>query len=449
MRYKLFVLAIFSSFLIIVACHNDIEETSIDEEIISDYFSEFLQDFSGDAILLIDAVEEQHPIFLLEDLLPEDYNERRQSFLEQTSEPMTQTEFLFLAQRYITALKDGHMLIRTGEQFLNVDWIYIDGGLFIIDDDYETQEIIEIANIPVTDIIEMIAYYYYFENDAERQFLISVFSRDVDLLIRAGATINDEVEVKFYDGRDTSYQHVSMMSGNMWVFSEIIPHNFIVNYEEMTDIFYIDLRSFEFDPTIDSTIMAIEEAMENDVRYFIVDLRDNGGGHSGVGELLLNAMEITPPSFGGLLRLSEPNIASLERFGSTLADMFGEGEYDEYVERGYFIEEPNLEMASNPNEVFVSVLVNANTYSSAMWFGVWVQDGGFGNVIGEYSRNAPTSFGNTAGEAFLPESQIHVSISTARWLRPDIEANQNMLVPDILAASEDALDVAIDFLSAY
>jgi len=32
------------------------------------------------------------------------------------------------------------------------------------------------------------------------------------------------------------------------------------------------------------------------------------------------------------------------------------------------------------------------------------------------------------------------------WIRPDNQANQDLLVPDILTNSEDVLDVAIEFL---
>lgn len=118
------------------------------------------------------------------------------------------------------------------------------------------------------------------------------------------------------------------------------------------------------------------------------------------------------------------------------------------IEQGYIVYEPTPEISNNPNDVFISVLTNTISYSSATMFGVWIQDGDFGNIIGEPSRNAPSAFGNSTGDIFLPESQIHFSVSTNRWLRPDIEANQGLLVPDIWVDSEDALDVAIDFLNA-
>jgi len=468
MRFKLSVLLLILSLLpLVVSCNNsnevDIIGETIDssQDIVQD-FSEVatvssqdpVQDFSEDAILLVDAIEDQHPIFLMEDLLPEDYDERRQAFLQQTTERITYQEFEFLVQRYIITLKDGHMMIRFGNQFLNVDWQYIDGHLFKVGENGETKEVIEISGLPVQDVVEKVAFYYYFENDVERQFLTSIISRDVDLLRRAGATIGvgmgDEVEITLHDGSNMIQENVSKRWGNLWniASARLTPHNFIVRYELMDDIFYIDLRTFEFDSSIDEAEAAIEEAIENGTRHFIVDLRDNGGGNSAVGDQLLSAMGISPPAYGSVRRISQQYLESLEQFGITLADMLEGSGYDEayIIERGYLVHEPSLEMANNPNDVFISVLTNIYTYSSATMFGIWVQDGNFGNIIGETSRNAPSVFGDMMGAVTLPESQMNIRISTSKFIRPDTEADQNMLVPDILVDSEDALDTAIEFL---
>jgi len=77
---------------------------------------------------------------------------------------------------------------------------------------------------------------------------------------------------------------------------------------------------------------------------------------------------------------------------------------------------------------------------------MWVQDGGFGNVIGSPSRNAPTSFGNTRSHT-LPYSDIWFMLSYNKWLRPDVNADPDAVVPDILVDPAYALDVALAYLA--
>jgi hypothetical protein len=74
-----------------------------------------------------------------------------------------------------------------------------------------------------------------------------------------------------------------------------------------------------------------------------------------------------------------------------------------------------------------------------------VQDGGFGNVIGSPSRNAPSPFGDMSSFT-LPYSGLVASVSHARFLRPDTTADQSTLWPDIIVDPADALDVAIEYL---
>jgi len=215
-------------------------------------------------------------------------------------------------------------------------------------------------------------------------------------------------------------------------------HDFIIRYEIIDDIFVIDLRTFSNvpPPLLAEVVQSIEAAVANDTRKFIIDLRGNGGGSSAVGEQLLRAMGITIPQFGGIMRT---NSLAVEQFGLWYLrplNFFG----IEYIRMA-----PSVASSSNPNNVFVSVLTDTNTFSSATWMATWVQDGGFGNIIGSPSRNAPTSFGDTVWYT-LPYSGIGGSTSFWQWLRPDENANPTVLMPDILVHPGEALEVALEYL---
>jgi len=75
----------------------------------------------------------------------------------------------------------------------------------------------------------------------------------------------------------------------------------------------------------------------------------------------------------------------------------------------------------------------------------WVRDGGFGNIVGEQSSNAPNAFGNVLGFG-LPYSGFNGAVYFTKWQRPDTSADPMNLVPDILVDPRKALDIAIEFL---
>jgi hypothetical protein len=77
----------------------------------------------------------------------------------------------------------------------------------------------------------------------------------------------------------------------------------------------------------------------------------------------------------------------------------------------------------------------------------FVKDGSLGTVIGTPSKNAPSSYGDILYYE-LPFSGIDVSISFKRFLRPDTETDQRILMPDIVTEhNEDILETAINYLS--
>ena len=78
-------------------------------------------------------------------------------------------------------------------------------------------------------------------------------------------------------------------------------------------------------------------------------------------------------------------------------------------------------------------------------FAFWVQDGGFGNIIGSPSRNAPNCFGNMV-RLTLPYSELVISVSYSHFTRPDAGADPNVLWPDIMVDPAEALYVAIEYI---
>jgi len=396
------------------------------------------RDFSADVVFIVETVEDVHPIFIMEGLLPYYYDQRRTEFLAAAARPMTREDFSLEMMRYFATLRDGHMMGGFhARQFgnmhlplipapiLNVDFIAADSRLFLADAPYI--EVLEIGGIITADVLHQIDRYFFSENESDTRFNHGFYVRNQALLQRAGVHAyprfwNTYVDLTISDDGEISTMPIRFSYD--WVISQIIASNYIVRYEMMDDVMYIRLRTFVDGNDVAETAKAIQQARANGTRNFIVDLRGNGGGNSAAGQRLLRAMGMILPSFGVMRRTSD---LAMEQRGAFTA-----------------IAQPNT-TSQNLQNAFVVVLTDIYTYSSATMMASWVQDGGLGTVVGEPSRNSPSSFGDML-VATLPDSGLSFAISYSKLLRPDANADQSTLWPDIMVPAEDALEAALEFL---
>ena len=417
------------------------------------------QSFATDALYLVRMVERTHPIFLLDGWLPDDYESIRDEFLLYAQTPdITTTEFAFAAARYITTLRDGHMTgangiikpIGEGDDdwihaiyggHFDIDWIAQDGRLFLLDEYGKATdtEVIEIGGVPIYQVFAVVERYYYAENEADRQFGHNLFSRFGDVIERAGGEItNDTLQLTLNTGGILNTKYAP--AGTGYAFFPTI--EFIIRYEMMDDIFVIDLRHFSDGPHITEVVQSIEAAIADGTRKFIVDLRGNGGGASIAGQRLLEAMGLTVPSYGSMRRVSP---LLIDFMGWYLRPLLWFGV--DYISSAPSVSRgnPDTDANNNPNNVFVSVLTDTASYSYATMMAVWVRDGGFGNIVGSTSRNAPNNFGEILN-FYLPYSQFYMTISCTKWLRPDVTGDPVNLLPDIMVDPGDALYAALAYL---
>ena len=407
--------------------------------------------FASDALYLVSSIEAVHPIFAREGRLNDDYFSIRDDFLEYSlNNDISRLDFAFAAALYIKTLRDGHMNAALSCSITNLPVIY--GGrleinwrargdeLYLLDENnnFTLTRIISIGGIDTAVVFETIEKYFYFENESDRIHRLSSFSLYGDIIEKAGGVIADNAVLLTFSGEDGDRQEEFPLVYSDNSSNERSSPAYIVRYRYMDGILLIDLRTFADGLHITETVNAIQLALQNGYSKFIIDLRGNTGGNSLVGQRLLEAMGLSLPSFGSVLRLSDLSVNNISSFRQyrRLHDLGVE----------YISYRPNTSNAKNPNNVFVSVLTDSLSYSSSLMTAVWIKDGGFGNIIGSPSSNSPTSFGNWAGRITLPFSNINAGISSTQWLRPDINADQYTLWPDIMIDPSLALDTAIEFL---
>lgn len=412
-------------------------------------------DFARDAAYMIKCIEVAHPIFIVDGMLPENYSAVRDEFLEYAQGEISRQDFVFAAHKYVAVLKDGHMSTWFTERhydgklwgvrfsdFLDVGWKVSLAGQLILDDGPEVKYI---GGAAVADVFALIDKYFYPENDVDRQRNYEMYARYGTLIEMAGGeVVNKRVELTL----DTGMLMAELSIDDLQKVNTYKKHDYIIRHEMMGDMFYIDLRSFTVGPHITRVANEIKKAVSGGTRKFIVDLRGNSGGNSDAGSELLAAMGITGGSRYG----------RLQRYSKLLGKGFWKMGYIKFgliyfvTRRFMMLKYPMGQLTApsidtkNPNNVYISVLTDALTYSSATMMGVWVQDGKLGNIVGSPSRNAVSSFGDMGAFITLPRSKIGFMLSSVRFLRPDGDADPNMLRPNIVTSSADALEAALKHL---
>ena len=405
-----------------------------------------LRDFSSDAQFLVDTVEAVHPIFVIDGFLPDNYEAVRATFLEETSGYMTLTDFILASRRFITVLQDGHMnnglhdtvmhTVRTPVRlgrYISTLFIARDYRLYLANEPYT--EVVAIGGVPVLYIFYQVDRHYFSENEVYRMFNYTRYVGSEIMLHLAGVEIymynrRTQTILTLLDNGKTSYMPVNFTALNP--ITELNATH-IIRHEMIDDIFFIDLREFILGPHIYQTADAIREAVDAGYTHFILDLRGNGGGSTRVGNILLNAMGMNVPSDGVYRRISQLVLEQREWINP-----------DTEIDSVRFWP-PSTKTAANPNNITLLVLTDNLSYSSSTAIAAWVQDGNLGKIVGEPSRNAPSAFGDML-DVILPYSGLRLSISHARFLRPDTNADQTTLWPDIPVNAEYALEAAIEYI---
>jgi len=410
-------------------------------------------DFSDDAQLLINAIEDAHPSFIMYGWSLENYFMQREFFLSlATSNLISIDDFEWAIRRYITSLRDSHMnLFPLDDTFIDIETIFYEGNIYVSHGDGTQSEIITIGGVPIVQVLSNIEMYFYLENDIARFVGYPNFIRRKSLLLRSGAEILDNnVQIALRNGNNIVYENHS--------FVPLLSHrpswdnDYVINYHMINDIFYIRASLFacgsshfelvDGDDGIEHILTlcwlhnelhdSVADAVYNGIRYFIVDVRDNTGGNSIIPTILLEQMGIKSPYHGGyrrasaLTRAAHPDVTHVDDAMAL----------------------PSLERASNPQDIFLVVLMNNNTNSSANLFASWIQDGNLGYLIGEPSIQSPSMFGDMLTLS-LPQSNIDIPISHLRINRADTNADQTTLWPDIIVPSNDALRIALEFIYNY
>lgn len=164
------------------------------------------------------------------------------------------------------------------------------------------------------------------------------------------------------------------------------------------------------------------EVKKQGIKNVAVDLRYNGGGSSRVADEFIRYLDVD--------NYRQP--VYTRRLGF----------FDLTPSNGNFKNEKYKDTIFKGN---VYILTSESSFSSAMDFAQYIKDNKLGTIIGEAPVNKAAGFGECA-EMKLPHSQIFMQISTTRFYRTDPDCKGELVVPDIVCKSNDALYVLHDNL---
>ncbi|HJV18574.1 MAG TPA: S41 family peptidase [Sediminibacterium sp.] len=220
-----------------------------------------------------------------------------------------------------------------------------------------------------------------------------------------------------------------------------------INYRQM-----VSPASTPFDSFLHRSFTDIKL---HQAKGLIIDLRENGGGNSQLGELLLNYFNTKP------YRLSAGMKWKVSMHYKTYIQLMkekyngGTAGFYQSMKNGEIFSFNNSELKKNNLKplVFegpVAVLIGPNTFSSANMLADGIKAFQLATVIGEPTGEP----GNDFGEMFhfmLPRTQIIARASTKLFKRANgDEKNFNPILPDILVyavAGKDAvMETAIRFI---
>lgn len=201
------------------------------------------------------------------------------------------------------------------------------------------------------------------------------------------------------------------------------------------DFAYLKVNSFEvnqeytfdyWNTKIDSIFSEIKKSKK---RKLIIDISHNGGGHSKIGNILIDYIYNKPyTGYQGYWKKSKEYADLLKKFGVESKN-YDNAEIGEIIE----IEKTKYQPDKKKNRFkgTTYIVVGKGTFSSAMMMGTIVKDNNIAKLVGEKPiKGHPNHF----GELYMsetPNTKLKFFFGVKEWIRPNGEKENNYLIPDI------------------
>lgn len=405
---------------------------------------------------MMKTLEEVHP-----DLYGSCDREQAEKGIEtikgQITDGMSGIEFYRLIGPHIGALKDGHTGVFPGQDYgeylsaggtlLPIDFVFDGKQGFVVRSYVESPikpgaEVLSINGIPMETMIDKMMGYISGESEAYKLTLLRSYFRPLLWLI---FNLKDFYRIEYINlggGEIHSIDIKGIQSEEIASKSKAYGKE-SYRYEILEDenIGLVEVNSFSNYEEFKEFIRTVfQELGEKHIDNLVIDLRNNGGGDSRIGDELLKY--ISPKPFR---QFSTVKI----KVSRQIKDYYRDNEfirgYYETIGTGIMKQVEGLKEGEKltvdfgfiepyPGQRFkgkVFVLTSAKTYSSAGSFVTAVRDFELGTIIGE----SPGAMASQYGDIYifeLPHSKLEAMVSHKEHIRPSGCPQQSSVIPDVI-----------------
>jgi len=210
----------------------------------------------------------------------------------------------------------------------------------------------------------------------------------------------------------------------------------MVSYTRYGKTGYINACSFSTHSdsevnVVADTIRSIYRQIKNDgVETLVIDVSDNGGGNSAVGNVLIDGFYDKPyRGYQCNWKRSDEYLKLIKSWGIN-DDQYAQKKPGEVIHYDSDSTWPNDD--GNKFKGPVYVVIGDGTFSSAIMFATLVSDNNMATLIGQTPRDGhPTHFGELYSTA-LPNTKLPMRFGVKEWIRPAGKDKENTLKPAIV-----------------
>lgn len=466
MLKKIIVILIAVLFLLSGCANTAIDKSTADVEkgsmdlIAKKHLQEKLKE---DIDFLIKTIEEVHPN-------PYAYVEKEKFYKElsniksKINKPMNEIEFYKIIAPLVSSLEDGHTNVHIPYHLFNEYLSFSGGKIFpliveirdnkifnikVVDKDINIPvgaEIIAINGMETDKIIKKLKTY---ETGMRDPFKEIQLEGDFYFLSWLEYQLIDgyKITYKFNDKVATAdVKGVSKNTVNAHL-DKKFEQNSNYEYRILSDeICYLDFNSFsDYDSFNELLENMFREIKEKNIENLIIDIRDNGGGNSSLGDLLISYIYDKP--FFQYSKIDyKISKQIIERYNIGDSSRIGEV----VTQKGSPYYKPDINNRFNGK---VCVLTNRYTFSSATDFASTIKDFNIGILIGEETGGLASSYGDVYSFR-LPNSKLGCGVSFKYFVRPSGDETVGGVIPehevkqDIHDISSDK-DTVLEFAKGY
>jgi hypothetical protein len=425
----------------------------------------------SDLDTLVSILEEVHinPYYKLP---KQSFYKKIDSLKEQLHNPLTEIEFYKLVTPIVSELQDGHTFVSfpkiVGKWIFPFEVKTRNAAPFITISESDGQIPVnsEIISVNGTDSKSIIENLIRYESGEDVIFRVKWIGNSFNDYMNFFYNIDSLCDIEYKHNGQIHKSQISLSKNANIILANkgkvIAPYSLQIRPEISTAI--IDFRTFSDVNHVDSIFAIIKKEK---LKNLIIDIRENGGGDSDVGDEFLQYL--APSSFQQyniektVIKVSKQvkrkynrELESLKQSGTlSIRDSLEIEKIQNFLSlpTGSLTQCPYasnlIPLKNTPNKFYgkVYVLTSEKTYSSASDFAQTIKAYGIGEIIGEQTGGWIVCYGDIVFDE-LPNSKLRIGISTVKFVNIGTnDTDWHGVIPDRKINADSSMEFVLKEIS--